>query len=315
MKIKWFCMMGMVIVMVSGMIRAQAADMNSFSQCTLVPLAHFDTSGRTTAVGLTSRLAGIVHWLFFDQNGLRLDYGSFQQEAGLASFVMSTDITPALSGVSGFLIFCLDSNEDLKINASDGAGLAANAFQIDLSVLDVAYLPGVPVFADDLDEDNITADVSQWLTDPIDNLSVGATRGSGEQISLQYLTDGVVDDGDETTIYIFSTSNPPAQISMDVMGPAADAIVNVALSQSRLNIIDVESIAGMNDAGLAGSGLLVWNITATTAVFAYSISRSPAFGASQTLLGNLFSGGGGDDDDDEEDDEEEPGDNEEEEPE
>jgi len=268
------------LVLASALPAAATADLNRFAQCALVPWASFDAGGRTTAVGLTAKDGGSVVWAYFDENGDRLASGDFtMRDDTLVSMVLDQVLAPTLAEIPGFLLACLDDNDDGEIDGDDGADLAANAFYVDLLFNDVAYIPTLPVYFSDLDD----ADPEDWDRDPVDNLTVGAA--SGQDLYMQYFIDGVEDAGDATVVVIYSTDEPDTQITMRAAGPEEIVNVPATLLNSRVNVLDVEAIPAMTDTmGLRGSGFLRWTVgDNVNNVFAFSLVLSPAFGALQTL--------------------------------
>jgi len=265
---------------------AQAASLNIYTNCALLPWGTFGPAGITTAVGLTSRVDGIVEWAFFDEDGDRLDDGRFAIEADeLTGLTLDLVLSPALSGATGFMLFCLDSNADGLITVDDNGVLVANAFYVDLPNNDVAFLPVWSVTAGNLDE----PDPENWTEEPIVDIPLLAA-GTGASVDMQYLVDGVVGDGDNTRIVIFTSDEPSLLVSMQAIGPGRQLEVSVELPHGRLNVLDVESIEEISALqGLRPSGFLRWNIPANAgSVVAFSLVESPGFGALQTLLGNVL---------------------------
>jgi hypothetical protein len=273
----------------SGWNMAFATDMNQSANCVAVPLAKFDGLGETTAVGLTSPVAsGFIRWIFYDQDGLLLDNGAQEVTSSqFNAFVMSSEVAPELSVNFGFLLFCLDSDGDGNISAGDNAGMAANAFQVDLAAQDVAFVPTIPIFRNDIDAVLVEQSMTDWISSPLVSMSVGANVG--DSIMLQYLIDGVVDTGDKTTFYIFSINQPADPTALTFIGPAGfTQTLPVTMSNTRLNLISLEGVGGIDNAGLIGGGLANWIIdNSASDTFVFSIVKSPVFGASQTVLGNI----------------------------
>lgn len=279
-----------LVFFVSGWQAVFATDMNRAANCNIVPLARFGDDGETTAVGLTTNTSsGLVRWIFYDQNGLLLASGAKAvTQNRYNAFVMSSEVGANLSGDIGFLLFCLDSNSDGSIDSDDVVGLSANAFQVEITEQDVAYLPTIPVFRSNLDAFSRENNFSEWQSMPVVNLSVGAN--SGDVIELQYLINGDTGSGEKSTFYIFSVDEPDSSDTMVLVGPGGQTITfPVALTKDHLNIVSVESIEGINNTSAVGSGLAYWAVTSDPRdSFAFSIVKSPAFGATQTLLGNIL---------------------------
>lgn len=280
--------LGLIAALSLSASPANAAEMNKFAQCALVPVASFNDND-TTAVGLTSRSRGVLHWQFYSQNGERLERGNFDVGSdSFTTFALDQEVGSAHKGTIGFLLFCLDDDEDGHIDASDDFSLAANAFMVKLAANDVAYIPTIPIEADNLDPSQRQDNIASWQDDPIQTLPAGTAR-PGDDIYAQYFIDGAA-GGAQSTLYVFAT-DIPGRTTFKAIGPAATAQVSVNLGGGRLNVVDIESISGMDAASLLGSGLLVWSVkNGVSSAFVFTIVSSPAFGATQTILGNLDSG-------------------------
>ena len=265
-------------------LSAHATDTNLFAPCAAVPLASFDANG-STVVGLTSQSNGTVHWVWFDQDGARLDSGSLNvSQNSLAGFALASEVPTNLAGSEGFLLFCLDANSDGDIDNDDFADLAANAFRVKTDSSDVVYVPTLPIFASNLDQNDLT--ISAWDNSPIASFPVGAD--SGDNLFLQYFVNGNSGDDERTSIYFFSSAAPPATIDITVFGPSANTTATMLpLMNDRLNVLDLEQQAVFVDADFIGSGVLHWNVNGAGSVFAFSVIESQLFGAAQTLLGNV----------------------------
>lgn len=265
-------------------IGAQAASLNIYANCALLPWGTFGAPGVTTAVGLTSRVDGAVEWAFFNPNGDRLDSGRFSIDADeLAGITLDAVLTPLLANSEGFMLFCLDSNGDEIIDNTDETDLAANAFYVDLPNNDVAYLPVWSVDDGDLDD----PDPDNWTSEPLVSISLLAAV-PGHELDMQYLIDGTPNSGDGTRIILFTTDETNLQTSMQAFGPGGQTPVDVPLPNRNLNVVDVESVEEfVNLQGLRPSGYLRWVVPANAgSTVAFSLVGSPTFGALQTLIGN-----------------------------
>jgi hypothetical protein len=76
---------------------------------------------------------------------------------------------------------------------------------------------------------------------------------------------------------------------MTFTGPTGTVLnLPVTMSHDRLNVISLEGVSGIDNPGLIGGGLATWLVSeSANDSFAFSIVKSPVFGASQTLLGNI----------------------------
>ena len=267
------------------LITGSAAASGIMAQCQLVPYAYFN-DGEDTTVGLISNAGGTIHWIMYDQEGQRLDTDFFEiTENTFEGFSLADSARESLNDTLGFLLFCLDDNNDDRINFDDDPDLSANAFLIRTGDSDVAYLPVLPVFSQDLDSSDRDDEVTDWDNDPIDTLN--SVAEPEDKLYMRYFTDGAENSGDDTQIYLFTTRGPNDNIDVNAVGPDADVTVDVPLGQSRLNVIDPETVSVLNVDGLIGSGFLKWEVDNNVRnAFAFSLVRSPAFGALQTLVGS-----------------------------
>lgn len=280
-------MLSVVLALFTGLLLckpAAAADSNQFANCTLVPFAAVSANA-TTTVGLSSRSAGSVYWLFFDRDGRRLEGGSFAIQADrFSTFILNQELPATRDGENGFLLFCLDDDGDGRL-IDDAPELAGNAFFFDPDNNDAVFVPTVPVFTPDLDSAALDDGFDALSASPIDGFSAGAV--AGEEVYLQYFIDGVAGAGDGTVVYVFSTQTPGENLVAHALGPAGEQTLTLSLGAGRLNALDVETIAGIDTATLSGSGLLILSVPdGVNHLFAFSVARSQAFGAAQTVLAN-----------------------------
>lgn len=263
-----------------------AAGLGPLAHCQLVPYANFNDD-ENVSVGLISQSGGTIRWLFFDQDGRRVDAGDFRTQDGeFLGFSLASNASASLGDTLGFLMFCLDDNNDGRLNFDDNPDLSANALLVRANDADAVYLPVLPVFVSDIEPGNFLSDIDDWTNDPIDELLTGA--GPDEKLYMRYFTDGVENSGDDTTIYLFTAGHPDNEIDVEAVGPGAVIDAELLLGQFRLNVIDPETVTGLADSDLIGSGYLVWEIPDDIrSAFAFSLVSSPAFGAVQSLVGSV----------------------------
>jgi hypothetical protein len=284
-----------VIMMLLGSTSpAAAGGMNFYDQCLLVPYVLYENAGMSTAVGVSARDSGTVYWQFRNARGSAATSGAFEVAANtLTPFIWSDAIVgtgagAGFAGIIGSLTFCIDRNGNGRIDPDDGDILAANAFLIDLSSADVAFIPTANVD----DEDLFDTRVSSFTSDRNLIRRLPDTARSNDFLDSQYLIDGIIDDGDDTRIVIWTSAalggSRQSFTVYDASG--ASSSIRLTLSNPNLHIIDPEALS---DAGgiFPGDGFLRWKIPLTVTnqtiyVFAFSIIFSPSFGAIQTVLGN-----------------------------
>ncbi|MFO1349815.1 MAG: hypothetical protein U1F68_03695 [Gammaproteobacteria bacterium] len=268
---------------------AFGAGMDANSSVVLVPYANFSAANVTTAVGLTARAAGTIHWAFFDQNGNRRARGTETMIANQRfGFIWATEAaaatTPVSANTPGFLVFALDTNGDNAITGADGNNLTAGAFSLNIPDNDVAYIPTVDVTA--ISDPN----PNNWTSNPVTTLGGGAVA-SGADVGMPYLIAGTPNDGEDTKFYIFTTASPGPSQSMTVHdGSGASKAITVQTLNINLNIIDPETVTDITSS-FFGDGSVRWVVPAPGGVnigaFAFSVIESNAFGAAQTLMGDF----------------------------
>ncbi len=134
---------------------AQAYTVGTFSDGVVVPNVIHNGPTDTTAVGLINQTATVipVFWTFFDQNSNHVTDGCFPMTPkDYEPFVWSSASGLGLEGKRGYLVFAVGltpagisvANACQAANSAgiNGAGLiAANAFQVDATNKDVAFIP------------------------------------------------------------------------------------------------------------------------------------------------------------------------------
>lgn len=254
----------------------------------LVPYANFNATD-TTAVGLTSSQAGTVYWAFFDANGNRRTQGSFVTNAyQLYSFVWSSQAATApggaaLANTEGYLLFALDSDGSGTITGADSPALGGNAFHVSLG--DVAFQPVLPVDAGMLVDPN----PANWTVagvNPGSYLGLGFFEGA--PLYVQYVID-TTPGGDRTRMHVWCDTNFTLVQSMTLdNGAGVTQAVNVQMLNSRLNVIDIEQIPGINPA-FNGGGFIRWTMAGQAGGCSiFSVAYSPVFAATQTLDARLL---------------------------
>ena len=134
---------------------AQAYTVGTFSDGVVVPNVIHNGPTDTTAVGLINQTATVipVFWTFFDQNSNHVTDGCFPMTPkDYEPFVWSSASGLGLEGKRGYLVFAVgltpagisvaNACQAANSAAINGAGLiAANAFQVDATNKDVAFIP------------------------------------------------------------------------------------------------------------------------------------------------------------------------------
>ena len=286
---------------------AQAYTVGTFSNGVVVPNVIHNGPTDTTAVGLINRSGAIraVYWTFFDQESNHVTDGCFPMtDSDYQPFVWSSESGTGLEGQRGYLVFALGTSftgitAATACSAASAVGigagrLAANAFQVDATNKDVAYIPVV-------DGDLTLAAGSNLTTLGPTSLTAAAGAASvGQVMNMRYFIDGAT-GGTDTLIAVWSTGDQRGTHTVNMFDDKQGRkSVNFKLDHQELDWFNPETITG-RPAGFV-DGFIEWKTgvvpgdypgavagnalaTAGGSVFTFSVINSPAFGAMQTVLG------------------------------
>lgn len=298
---------------------AQAYTVGTFSNGVVVPNVIHNGPTDTTAVGLINRSGGIraVYWTFFDQDSNHVTDGCFPMtDSDYQPFVWSSESGTGLAGQRGYLVFALGTTAATATVATAcsaasavgiaapgaGARLAANAFQVDATNKDVAY---IPVIDGDL---TLAAGSNLTTLGPTSLVSAVGAATVGDVMNMRYFIDGAT-GGTDTLIAVWSTGDQRGTHTVNMFDDKqARKSVNFKLDHRELDWFNPETIPG-RPAGFV-DGFIEWNTgtvpgdyltlpgavagndlaTAGGSVFTFSVINSPAFGAMQTVLGAHHAG-------------------------
>ena len=290
---------------------AQAYTVGTFSNGVVVPNVIHNGPTDTTAVGLINRSGGIraVYWTFFDQDSNHVTDGCFPMtDSDYQPFVWSSESGTGLEGQRGYLVFALGTSVTGATVATAcsaasavgiGAGrLAANAFQVDATNKDVAY---IPVIDGDL---TLAAGSNLTTLGPTSLVSAAGAAPVGDVMNMRYFIDGAT-GGTDTLIAVWSTGDQRGTHTVNMFDDKqARKSVNFKLDHQELDWFNPETIPG-RPAGFV-DGFIEWKTgvvpgdyltlpgavagsalgsIAGGSVFTFSVINSPAFGAMQTVLG------------------------------
>jgi hypothetical protein len=299
---------------------AQAYTVGTFSNGLVVPNVIHNGPGDTTAVGLInqSEATRAIYWTFFDQDSNHVTDGCFTMtNKDYQPFVWSAESGGGLAGQRGYLVFTVGgdaanapittcaANATLATDADTGAAtateLAANAFQVNVASMDVAF---VPVIDGPLTLDAVTTDVTTMgptsLVTVAGAAQVAAGPGTPTQFSMRYAIDQAA-GGTDTNVVVWSTGDHSATHTVNIYDNAQNRkSVNFTLTHAELDWFNPETILGLP--ATHTDGFIEWAPNAGVAapsgapaagslfllggsVFTYSVISSAAFGATQTVLG------------------------------
>ena len=292
---------------------AQAYTVGTFSDGVVVPNVIHNGPTDTTAVGLINQTATVipVFWTFFDQNSNHVTDGCFPMTPkDYEPFVWSSASGLGLEGKRGYLVFAVGqtpagisvANACQAANSAglNGAGLiAANAFQVDATNKDVAFIPVIdgPL--------GIIGDLSTMGPNSL-FIALGARSFGGPGpaaapvFSMRYFIDGAA-GGNDTRVVVWSTGDQRGTHTVNMFDDKQNRkSVNFKLNFAELDYFDPETIPGRPASFI--DGFIEWNplaaipadfpappagalFTLGGSAFTYSVIASPAFGAVQTVLG------------------------------
>ena len=294
---------------------AQAYTVGTFSNGVVVPNVIHNGPTDTTAVGLINRSGAgtvrAVYWTFFDQESNHVTDGCFPMtDSDFQPFVWSSESGTGLEGRRGYLVFALGTTVGgatvaTACSAASAAGiadgrLAANAFQVDATNKDVAYIPVV--------DGNLTMTGNLTTLGPTSLTAAAGAAPVGQVMNMRYFIDGAA-GGTDTLIAVWSTGDQRGTHTVNMFDDKQGRkSVNFKLDHQELDWFNPETIPG-RPAGFV-DGFIEWNTGVvpgdylslpgavaanalafptrpanTGSVFTFSVINSPAFGAMQTVLG------------------------------
>jgi hypothetical protein len=280
---------------------SHAYTMGTFSNGFVVPNVIHDGGNASTAVGIISRVAGAVHWTFFDQNSNHVTDGCFAATKNdYTPFVWAAESGVGLANKRGYLVFTAVAgtgtvastcaSDKVFAAATTGGEISGHAFEYNLAAKDVSYIPVIdgPLVLSSAGAANVAA------LGPTDVVTVGGAASVGQSLYMRYYIDGAA-GGDDTRIAVWSTGSQKGSHTVNMYDDKQGVkSVNFVLDYSELDFLDPETIVGRPST--FKDGFIVWNTTgefrnevsttATTSgsVFSYSVISAPAFGAVQTIL-------------------------------
>ena len=265
---------------------AQAHEVGVFGVGLLVPRAIHNGAGDTTAAGVTWLCprdgdGGTVHWGFVDPDGLRLAGGEFTMaQGGRHAFVWASE-GAGLAGQEGYLWMVADSNDDGLLDGSDEACIAGEAFHVNVTGQDVAYVQTWPFGAED-----VLQEAENVAFDDIDQgpRSLRAGAQTGERVQTVFSVGG----GDVTEVVLWSSGDLQGTHSVRIAdGQGNEILATLHLGHSHLNVIDVGTLPVLPAAFT--NGYMLWEVPATgdaaapMGVAGFSLLQSPVFGAVQSV--------------------------------
>lgn len=294
---------------------AQAYTVGTFSNGFVVPNVIHNGDTDTTAVGIINQTGNVVpvFWTFFDANSNHVTDGCFPlTNKDYEPFIWSQQSGTGLAGTRGYLVFAVGANTGSTTaagacnvaNAAAGMGtgaIGANAFQVNTTAQDVAFVPVI--------DGPLTLATGSDLTTlgPLNLLSVAGARAvsagpsATPAFSMRYAVDAAMNAGLETRIVVWSTGDHRGTHTVNMYDAAQNRkSVNFALAEAELSFFNPETIPG-RPANFT-DGFIEWSPVAAQpadfpgssgslfslggSVFTYSLISAPAFGAVQSVLGS-----------------------------
>ena len=256
---------------------ANAYSINYEASGLVVPnVIHNASDSFVTAVGLVARNAGVVNWVFFDENSQHVADGQFPVTSNdQHNFIWNSATSGlGLENVRGYLVFTLDNNGTLT-DAEPVLRMSGNAFQVDMGK-DVAFIPTIPLVANaDLEGANTNAVTSDYVI-PAAGLNLATMNGdsirsarmtgvdafntfatpasAGDRLDVRYFIDNKA-AGDDTVVAFWTADemSVPTTWTANMYNTSQQRqSVNFSLTKANMNAIDVETIPGRPAAFLDG---------------------------------------------------------------
>ena len=311
---------------------AQAYTVGTFSNGFVVPNVIHNGDTDTTAVGIINQTGNVVpvFWTFFDANSNHVTDGCFPlTNKDYEPFIWSQQSGSGLAGTRGYLVFAVGANTSSTTAAGACAvtnavgapalapaatapiagvgfagGIGANAFQVNTTNQDVAFVPvidGPLVFATGTDLTTM-GPASLLAVGGARTIDPGTTFSATPAFSMRYAVDSQKDAGLETRIVVWSTGDQRGTHTVNMYDAAQNRkSVNFALTEAELSFFNPETIPG-RPANFT-DGFIEWSPKAAVpadypasgsgplaviggSVFTYSLISAPAFGAVQSVLGS-----------------------------
>ena len=260
---------------------ASAYSINYEATGLVVPnVIHNASDSFVTAVGLVARDAGIVNWVFFDENSNHVADGSFPVTANdQHNFIWNTTTSGlGLENKRGYLVFTLDNNGVLT-QGETILRMSGNAFQVDMGK-DVAFVPTIPLLTnfqlrtdaalpapatvDNNSSDYVIpaaglnlatmsgASIRSARMTGVDAFNVGTgfttvdLPTSGDRLDVRYFIDNKA-AGDDTIVAFWTADEmaTPTTWTANMYNTSQQRqSVNFTLTKANMNAIDVETIPG-----------------------------------------------------------------------
>ncbi len=253
----------------------------------LVPYATYG-DGVDTSVGLTLQNAPAaetgnkIFWSFIDADGVKITGGSIGLTGGVTEygFSLAGNAGGSGSGETGYLVFTYD-NDGILGNMENSDSIIGNAFILDAIRKDAATIPVISLARWDYKEGSLN------LADfPVDGLNTLLYNGTTFDTAFRcrYLIDPTGDP--RTRLIVFTPGNAKTSYRASIVSTtgATDDSIEIVPTHTKLNVIDVQSIApeGFVTASADGSVRIVNDGYSIQLIFA--LTYSSAVGAEQTLL-------------------------------
>lgn len=248
---------------------ANAYNLNQEATGLVVPNVIHNGPTNTTAVGIVSRNAGTVYWVFFDEDSNHVVDGQFAVTANdLHPFVWANASGIGMEGKRGYLVFTLDTNSDGAIADSNAIGyMSGNAFQVNTTAKDVEFVPTIPLVMNAaMNAGTASAATADYVL-PVNlpamtGASIRSARltgvDAGDRLDMRYFIDNAA-GGNDTTIAFWNadelrtSSSTPLTFTAQMYNAAQQRqSINFALPKRNMNAVDVETILGRPAAFLDG---------------------------------------------------------------
>ncbi len=265
-----------------------------------------------------------VYWTFFDEDSRHVTDGVVPMTLNdLHVFVWANESGEHLENVPGYLVFFADVDNDGALTPLEGDCLAGEAFHVVAADNDVAYKPAFPLDWLQTNSGAGVPDLTAMTATTITQYSAGFPgtwvgflfgdqygvadfpgNGDNETLTMRYS----IANGDTTEIVVWSAEDIGGAYTVNLYDDEQNRkSVNLVLPNAEQNTIDPSTITGRPASFV--NGFLEWrtpdddsnddgandanddyidNGGDGNGIVSYSVVRSAAFGARQTILNSHF---------------------------
>ena len=217
---------------------AAAIETGEFADGVLVPFVVFsNTDSKDTVIGVVClENTGSVYWTYFSANGTPMKSGSLSTVSKRLHALSLGSVAPLWPDSPGYMVITYDDNGTLTTSENRKA-VGANAVLLSLGSEDAAYLPCIPLVREDYKDQSI--DLANLTSSDLISITNGISSDSIDYV--RYWINPAFSAETEIVLWTLESPVGSAQAVID-NGEHAGTIVQLNLTNSRVNIMDVESL-------------------------------------------------------------------------